>query len=183
MIKEEEIDLLRNCVAINVPWGKRVILDKGSRVTITQERGGSFTILYTDNLYRIEGIDADALGKEPVLPSREPPLEVTRENIEKMVWEQLATCFDPEIPIDIVALGLVYDCTVTPIEQVNKFRVVVHMTLTSPGCGMADYIVRDVRDKLNSIPGVAKAKVRLVWNPPWSEERMSDAARLEAGLL
>lgn len=183
MYGDEEVELTRDCAAAMVPWGSPVTLEKGDRATITQQRGGSFTVVVDGNMYRIDGKDADALGKEPPeMPAVAPAGEATRESVEKAAWEQLATCYDPEIPIDIVQLGLVYECAVIPIEDNKGFRVAVKMTLTAPGCGMGDYLAQEVRDKLKAIPGVAEADVQMVWDPPWGRDRMSEAARLEAGL-
>lgn len=183
MLGDEEVDLTRDCAAAMVPWGSPVTLGKGDHATITQQRGGSFTVVVDGNMYRIDGKDADALGKEPPeLPAVVPAGDATRESVEQSAWEQLATCYDPEIPIDIVQLGLVYECTVSEAAEGKGFRVDVKMTLTAPGCGMGDYLAQEVRDKLKLIPGVAEADVQMVWDPPWGQDRMSEAARLEAGL-
>lgn len=184
MPRREKIKLKRNCTAVLVPWGGQVTLPKGKHVILTQNVGGSFTVEYAGNLYRIDGQNADALGRELPPPPDDASIEAsTQEIVEKTVWERLATCYDPEIPINIVALGLIYGCVVTPLESKMGFRVVVEMTLTAPTCGMADYILQDVRDKIQTIPGVASTDVQLVWDPPWSMERMSEEARLEAGLF
>src|SRR5690606_25076505 len=132
------------------------------------------------NLYRVDERNADALGLEPqpealAMPAVGEAAE-TAEEIEKMAWAQLATCFDPEIPIDIVNLGLVYACTAEPLPE-GGFRLAVKMTLTAPGCGMGTLIADEARDKLLKIPGVEAATVDLVWDPPWSREMMSEAAR------
>ena len=183
MLGDEEVDLTRDCAAALVPWGSPVTLEKGDRATITQQRGGSFTVVVGGNLYRIDGKDADALGKElPEMPVPVAAGAATRESVEQAAWEQLGTCYDPEIPIDIVQLGLVYECKVSPADTADGFHVAVKMTLTAPGCGMGDYLAQEVRDKLKAIPGVTGADVQMVWDPPWGQDRMSEAARLEAGL-
>lgn len=183
MYEHEEIELTRDCVAAAVPYGARVVLEKGARALVTQQLGGSFTVLVDGNPYRIDGKDADALGKEPPeAPVAAAGSAATREDVERAAWQALATCYDPEIPIDIVNLGLVYECAVTSAEDGKGFRVAVKMTLTAPGCGMGDYLAREVRDKLSTIPGVVEADVQMVWEPPWGREMMSEAARLEAGL-
>jgi len=178
--------LLCDCAAVSVPWGERVTLEEGSPALITQRLGGSITVMSGGNLYRIEERNADALGIEPQLeavPQDETPEgERTVDSIEQAAWQQLATCYDPEIPFDIVALGLIYGCTAVALGE-GRFRVEVRMTLTAPGCGMGTLIADEARDKILTIPGVAEAAVELVWDPPWSREMMSEAARLEMGLM
>jgi probable FeS assembly SUF system protein SufT len=180
--------LQRDCAAVSVPWGKPETLEEGSYALVTQRLGGSITVMCGGNLYRIDERNADALGLEPqIVPL--PPVpgdnddgERTAERIEQAAWAQLATCYDPEIPIDIVNLGLIYACTAEALPD-GRFRLAVSMTLTAPGCGMGTLIADEARDKLLAIPGVAEAEVRLVWDPPWSREMMSEAARLEMGLV
>ena len=177
----EPIRLERDCIAVMVPQGDEVTLPAGQVGYITQALGGSFTVYVDGNLFRIRGADADALGKEPPAP-----LELAEGaddvEVEKLVWQQLRTCFDPEIPINIVELGLVYDCDLERIED-GRRKVSVRMTLTAPGCGMGDILVDDVRTKLEAIPTVAEADVDLVFDPPWTQSMMSEAARLETGML
>ncbi|MEW5889581.1 MAG: putative Fe-S cluster assembly protein SufT [Pseudomonadota bacterium] len=180
----EEVILTRDVPAALVPWGTTVTLKAGDPVQITQQLGGSFTVVCEGSMYRIEGKDADALGKE--VSTREEnagEVDTTLEEIEAAAWAQMASCYDPEIPIDIVELGLVYECMVTPLEEGKRYRVDVKMTLTAPGCGMGAFLTQEVRDKLLSIPGVAEANVELVWEPPWNRDMMSEAAKLEAGML
>lgn len=150
---------------------------------ITQQLGGSITVMVQGNLYRVEGKDADALGLE-VEEHAQPELEgpVTEQYVKDMAWQMLSTCFDPEIPVDIVNLGLVYGCEVTPLEQ-GRFRIDVRMTLTAPGCGMGTMIADEARSKLLNIHGVDEVVVDLVWDPPWSREMMSEVARLQMGML
>lgn len=181
----ESRTLLRDCAAVSVPWGQRETLEVGSYVLITQRLGGSITVMSGGNLYRIDERNADALGLEPQLPATPPPEDTgerTADSVEQAAWTQLGTCYDPEIPIDIVNLGLVYGCTAESIGP-DSYRVVVNMTLTAPGCGMGTLIADEARDKLLTIPGVSAAEVNLVWDPPWSREMMSDAARLEMGMF
>ena len=177
----EPIRFERDCAAVMVPQGDEVTLPAGQVGYITQALGGSFTVYVDGNLFRIRGADADALGKEPP-----PPLELAEnagdEDVEKLVWQQLRTCFDPEIPINIVELGLVYRCDVERLDDGDR-KVRVDMTLTAPGCGMGDILVDDVRTKLEAIPTVAEADVELVFDPPWNHSMMSDAARLETGMF
>ena len=177
----EPIRFERDCAAVMVPQGDVVTLPAGQVGYITQALGGSFTVYVDGNLFRIGGADADALGKEPP-----PPLELATdardEDVEKLVWQQLRTCFDPEIPIDIVELGLVYTCTLERLDD-GRRKVNVEMTLTAPGCGMGDILVDDVRTKLEMIPTVAEADVELVFDPPWNHSMMSEAAKLETGMF
>lgn len=177
----EVVTLQRDVVAVLVPQGTKVELPEGQQARITQALGGSFTIYVEGHLFRIDGRDADVLGKEPAPPITLPE-NADAKDVEAMVWQQLHTCFDPEIPIDIVELGLVYDCRIT--EQDNgERRVDVDMTLTAPGCGMGDFLVQDVRDKLLQIPTVTDTGVELVFDPPWTQDMMSEAARVKAGLI
>ena len=179
--QNEPVILERDCDAVLIPIGEKLELPEGTSGFITQALGGSFTVYVEGNLFRIAGIDADALGKEPIRPP-EVPDNATEQDIEAIVWQQMRTCFDPEIPINIVELGLVYECTVTP--QPNGQRIVaIKMTLTAPGCGMGPVLMEDVREKLEIIPTVERAEVELVFDPPWNQSMMSEAARLEAGLI
>lgn len=176
----EPVKFERDCPAVLVPQGERVSLPAGSVGYITQALGGSFTVFVEGNLFRIAGEDADAIGKEPpdALALANPDDDV---EVEKVVWAQLRTCFDPEIPVNIVELGLVYSVELQRIEAGRK--VEVKMTLTAPACGMGDILVDDVRSKLERIPTVVEADVELVFDPPWSQSMMSDAARLETGMM
>ena len=177
----EPIVFARDCAAVMVPQGQEVTLPAGQNGYITQALGGSFTVFVEGNLFRIRGEDADALGKEPPAP-----LELAEDagdaDVEKLVWQQLRTCFDPEIPINIVELGLVYDCDLERLDD-GRRKVSVRMTLTAPGCGMGEILVDDVRTKLEMIPTVAEADVDLVFDPPWNQTMMSEAARLETGMM
>ena len=177
----EPITFERDCIAVMVPQGEEVTLPAGQNGYITQALGGSFTVFVDGNLFRIRGADADAIGKEPpaalALDAGAGDAEV-----EKLVWQQLRTCYDPEIPVNIVDLGLVYDCIVEPLEDATR-RVRVSMTLTAPGCGMGDILVDDVRNKPESIPTVREADVELTFDPPWNHSMMSDVAKLETGMM
>ena len=176
----EPIRFERDCVAVMVPQGETVTLPAGQAGYITQALGGSFTVYVDGNLFRIGGADADALGKEPP-PALELPDGARDEDVEKLVWQQLRTCFDPEIPINIVELGLVYTCTLERLDD-GRRKVDVEMTLTAPGCGMGEILVDDVRTKIEMIPTVAEADVELVFEPPWNHSMMSEAAKLETGI-
>jgi len=181
----EQLTLTRDVEAALVPVGDRITLKAGERATVTQALGGSYTVVVGGNMYRIDSMDSDALGKAQTAPQAKPSdAPAAREQVEEAVWEQLRTCYDPEIPVSIVDLGLVYECTVLPVEEEGGgWSVQVRMTLTAPGCGMGDYLAHEVKQKLFGIPGVKEAEVELVWDPPWSREMMSEAARLELGVF
>jgi probable FeS assembly SUF system protein SufT len=164
-----------------VPQGERVTLPAGSVGYITQALGGSFTVFVEGNLFRIDGKDADAIGKEPPEPLAVANAEDDDE-IERLAWQQLRTCFDPEIPVDIVELGLVYRCDVQRLADGQR-QISIDMTLTAPGCGMGEFLVEDVRSKLERIPTVIGADVELVFDPPWNQSMMSEAARLQTGMM
>lgn len=179
----EPVRFERDCAAVLVPQGEAVNLPAGSVGYITQALGGSFTVFVEGNLFRIAGRDADAIGKEPP-----QPLELAEgaddAAVEKLVWHQLRSCFDPEIPINVVELGLVYRVEVLAHpDRAGERRVDIEMTLTAPGCGMGDVLVADVRDKVELIPTVAEADVELVFDPPWNRSMMSEVARLETGMF
>jgi probable FeS assembly SUF system protein SufT len=177
----EPVTLARDCAAIIVPAGDQVILRKGARGLITQALGGSFTVYLDGNLFRIAGEDADALGRDPVPPPALAP-DAGDEDVEDLVWQQLRTCFDPEIPINIVDLGLIYQCKLRPADEGAR-DVEVTMTLTAPGCGMGEVLVMDVKDKLEIIPTIREARVELTFDPPWNRDMMSEAARLQTGMF
>ncbi len=176
----EPVVLARDCAAIAVPEGVAVQLPKGSSGSIVQALGGSFTVLMRGRLFRVDGDDADALGKKsPPKPSLSA--EATVEELEKAVYEQLKTCFDPEIPVNIVDLGLVYECIIG--ERAGGEReVLVKMTLTEPSCGMGDVLAADVKHRVGLIPTVADVRVEFVFEPRWSWEMASEVARLEMGI-
>jgi probable FeS assembly SUF system protein SufT len=177
----EPVTLTRDVDAIIVPAGMNVKLRQGQQGFITQALGGSFTVYVEGNLFRISGQDADALGKEATDVPQLPP-NASDEDVRDIAWRQMRTCYDPEIPINIVDLGLVYSCDVHTDD--NGDRVVdVKMTLTAPGCGMGDVLVQDVRDKVEIIPTVKRADVELVFDPPWNQSMMSEAARLQTGMM
>lgn len=175
------VELTRDCDAILIPEGSRIVLQAGMPVFVTQALGGSVTVNVNGNLARIAAEDRDALGMDAI----DSPVEHAEARSdgsvdEDLIWEQLATCYDPEIPIDIVELGLIYRCAVVPSDRGN--RVEIDMTLTAPGCGMGPFLVEDVRLKVARIPNVHDVAVELVFDPPWNPEMMSEAARLQTGL-
>lgn len=171
----------RDCEVVMIPSGDEVTMPAGSVGYITQSLGGSFTVFVDGNLFRVAGQDADAIGKEPV-PAPSLPDDATDEDVESLLWRQMKTCYDPEIPVDIVELGLVYSCELERAGDGSR-RVKIDMTLTAPGCGMGDILVDDVRTKVLLIPTISQADVRLVFDPPWTTAMMSDVAKLETGLL
>lgn len=177
----EPVVIQRDVDAVIVPAGVQVKLRQGKAGFITQALGGSFTVYIEGNLFRIAGTDADALGKEVVKPPELPP-DATDEDVRELVWEQMRTCFDPEIPVNIVDLGLVYSCEVERDAEGQR-TVDIKMTLTAPGCGMGDILVQDVREKVELIPTIATASVELVFDPPWNQSMMSEAARLQTGMM
>jgi probable FeS assembly SUF system protein SufT len=177
----EPVTLERDCDAVLIPAGEKVTLPEGTSGFITQALGGSFTIYIEGNLFRIAGFDADAIGKEAIRPP-EVPDNASDQDIESVVWEQLKTCFDPEIPINVVDLGLIYRCEIERSPAGNRL-IHIAMTLTAPGCGMGPVLMEDVREKLEIIPTVEQADIELVFDPPWNQSMMSDEARLQAGLF
>lgn len=181
MHAQERVTLSRDCDAVMVPAGARVVIKSGADVDICQTLGGSFTVIVQGQMYRIDGDDADALGKEPP-PKPELGDSADDAEVEGLVWDQLSTCFDPEIPINIVELGLVYDCRIELLAEGFR-RVEIDMTLTAPGCGMGDIIASDVQRKLLEVPTVQEAEVQVVFDPPWNSAMMSEAARLQTGMF
>ena len=177
----ENVTLTRDVVGVLIPAGTKVELPEGAEASITQALGGSYTVQLQGHLFRIEGKDADAIGKTP---QGVPELaeDASEEEVEKAVWQQMKTCYDPEIPIDIVELGLIYECRMEPLEERGwKARIV--MTLTAPGCGMGEVLVADVKGKVLQVPGVREAEVELTFDPPWTRDMMSEAAQLQAGFM
>ena len=171
----------RDCDVVMIPTGDEVTLPAGTVGYITQALGGSFTVFVDGNLFRVAGIDADAIGKEPVQPPSLPE-NATTGDVEKLVWSQIRTCYDPEIPVNIVELGLIYSCEIE-INDSGDRHVRVQMTLTAPGCGMGEILVEDVRSKISLIPTIGSVAVELTFDPPWNHQMMSDVARLETGMM
>jgi probable FeS assembly SUF system protein SufT len=178
--ENEPIIIQREVQAVMVPGGQSITLKLGLAGYITQALGGSFTIYIEGNLYRLAGDQADAIGKEVVRAPQLPP-DATEEDVRELAWQQMRSCFDPEIPINIVELGLVYECEVAPAADHTR-DIRVTMTLTAPGCGMGEVLVQDVKEKLQAIPTVANVEVNLTFDPPWSQSMMSEAARLQTGM-
>jgi probable FeS assembly SUF system protein SufT len=177
----EEVVLTRDVEVSVVPYGDRITLKGGSPVIITQALGGAYTIVTMQGyMCRLDGMDGDAVGKEAVLPPTAE--ELSGRPLTDLAWDQLRTCYDPEIPVNIVELGLVHSCEVTGLED-GRHRVSVRFTLTAPGCGMGDVLRADIERKVTTLPGVAEADIQIQLDPPWDQSRMSDAARLQLGLM
>jgi len=181
MVTREARTLSRDVEVAAIPYGDRITLTAGTNLFITQALGGSYTAM-TDHGYlvRLEGKDADAIGEQPIAPVTAE--DAAGRSTRELAWEQLKTCFDPEIPVNIVDLGLVYKCETEPVEGGGD-KVKVVFTLTAPGCGMGDFLRQDVQQKLLALPGVKEADVQVVLDPPWDQSMMSDAARLQLGLM
>src|SRR5262245_1175555 len=175
--------LSRDVEVAAIPYGDKIPLKAGATVYVTQSLGGSYTMM-TDMGYmvRLEGKDADAIGETPTAPPT--PEEIAGRSLNDLCWDQLKTCYDPEIPVNIVELGLVYECDVAPVPgEEGQNKVTVRFTLTAPGCGMGDYLRTDVESKIKGIPGVKETDVQVVFDPPWNQAMMSDAARLQLGMM
>jgi len=179
-LQGEPVELTRDVDAVMVPMGNIVNLPKGTGVNITQSLGGSYTVYIDGTLFRIAGTDADALDKE-IIPPPALPVNATDKEVEELVWTQMKTVFDPEIPVNIVDLGLIYTCHLTRDEQ-NERIAHVTMTLTAPGCGMGPFIADDVKYKIEIIPTIKEAIVEVVFDPIWSKDMMSDEAKLQTGI-
>ena len=182
-MQSEIITVIRDCDATLIPAGEEIKLIKGTRVRITQALGGDYTLFVNGNLVKISGKDADAIGLESVV------YEVDKSKIdlsipveEELVWNQLKTVFDPEIPVNIVDLGLIYDMNIKHKATGGSF-VNIKMTLTAPGCGMGPMIAQDAQNKVRTVAGVLDVNVDLVWEPQWDSDMMTDEARLQMGML
>jgi probable FeS assembly SUF system protein SufT len=178
------IILKRDCSAVMIPSGEKIALSGGSSVWMTQALGESYTVM-TDRGYmvRIDGRDADALGMTsiPELKPENSAAADSAEEVEKQVWHQLRSCFDPEIPVNIVDLGLIYHCVVTPLPAAG-YKAAVRFTLTAQGCGMGQFLKKDIQNKLLAVPGISEADVELVWDPPWNQSMLSGTAKQQLGI-
>jgi probable FeS assembly SUF system protein SufT len=177
MTPNEQIVLTRDADAMQIPSGIPHRLSAGATVRLMQALGGSYTVM-TDMGYmvRVDARDADALGLTPSASAADVPQEFS----EKLVWDKLKTVYDPEIPVNVVDLGLIYACQIAPVAEGNKIDI--RMTMTAPGCGMADVLKADIQRKLSDLPSVKELNVEVVFDPPWNPGRMSEAARLQLGL-
>jgi probable FeS assembly SUF system protein SufT len=188
MDSNEPITLTRDVEGRIVPDGTKATLKKGEQAVITQSLGGNYTVVLNGNMFRLEAKDADALGFEVVAKSTandtaNTGTPATIEEIEREAWNQMKTCYDPEIPTNIVDLGLVYDCHFEPLGAPDRYRAQVKMTLTAPGCGMGGVISEEVQNKLLAIDGIDEANVVVVFEPLWNQDMMSEAAQLQLGLM
>lgn len=180
MQMHEQVTVERDCDAIQIPEGTPVTLPAGSVVTITQALGGTYTVITPYGLMvRIDEQDADAIGKDVPDPDA---AAADGASLEERIWDQMRKCYDPEIPVNIVDLGLVYDCQLVE-EDDGRSRVEVKMTLTAPGCGMGDVLAQDVKRRIEGLAGVSYADVEVVFDPAWSMDMMSDVAKLELGMM
>jgi len=177
----EETILGRDVEVTAIPYGDRISLQKGHPVIITQVLGGTYTLVTMQGyMVRLDGQDADAIGKQVQAPPTAE--EAAAKSTDQVVWDQLRTCYDPEIPVNIVELGLVHSAEVSERPEGGK-KVSVRFTLTAPGCGMGDVLRQDIERKVLGIPGVREADVQVQLDPPWDQTKMSDAARLQLGLM
>jgi probable FeS assembly SUF system protein SufT len=180
-MRNEMVTFERDTPAVMVPDGTPATISAGMQARITQALGTSFTVVTSyGQMFRIENAEADAVGKDPEDFAMELP---TEGDLEDQVWAQLATCYDPEIPVNIVDLGLVYSCEISSVDGTDEQRVEIKMTLTAPGCGMGDVIRNEVQEKVLMLPGVGSAIVDLVFEPQWDRSMMSEEARLKTGLM
>jgi probable FeS assembly SUF system protein SufT len=180
----EEIELSRDCQAVQIPQGTTITVPKGTLAVITQALGDTYTVQLPTlgGLYRIADKDADALGKKSKGRATTAATTEDSETVnEEMVWDQLKQVYDPEIPINVVDLGLIYDMRIEPLGG-GENKVLVQMTLTAQGCGMGPSIARDAQHRIEALPGVAEADVRVVWDPPWTPEMMSPEGKKQLGV-
>jgi len=180
----EEIVVSRTCEAVMIPSGEKVLVPEGAHATITQALGGTYTLI-TDRglMVRVSGREVEAIGKTPAETSQVAEGEqLSQPKLEELVWDQLKTCYDPEIPVNIVDLGLVYLCDLQPHEG-GGYDVKIKMTLTAPGCGMGPVLAADVKHKVESLTEVKDADVEVVFDPVWDRSMMSDAAKLQLGMM
>jgi probable FeS assembly SUF system protein SufT len=177
------ITLERDVEAVTIPGGEDVTLPEGDKVIVQQEMGAQFTLrTQRGHLVRIEAADADAIGREPPSEGEHPEGLDEDRDLEEMIWDQLHDVYDPEIPVDVVELGLIYDLEIDQLED-GGHAVSIDMTLTAPGCGMGDVLAADAKEKVAAVPDVEEVDVEIVFDPPWTPDRMSDEARLELGFF
>jgi probable FeS assembly SUF system protein SufT len=178
----EAIQVQRAVHALQVPSGEAALLEPGQAGVLTQSLGHSYTVLVDGRLWRIDGADGDAIGQ----PRREPRQrsgEPSDQEVNDWIWEELREIYDPEIPISIVELGLVYRCDITPHPDGKGFSVSIDMTVTAPGCGMGEQLANEVADRVLALPRVEEVRVDIVFDPPWNPSMLSEAARLSLGLM
>jgi len=183
MRESEPVALTRDLEVVEIPAGIKATLPAGAHVLVTQTLGGNYTVMTVDGyLFRVDGKDADALGHE--VKTADPRLAADADGLvdEELIWDQMRTVYDPEIPVNIVDLGLVYKCDIKKLPT-GGHRIDIDMTMTAPGCGMGEYLKSDVEEKLGQVPGVKEVDVQIVWEPVWDRDRMSEAAKLQLGML
>jgi probable FeS assembly SUF system protein SufT len=178
MLKQDTIEVTRDVEALLIPSGVKISIQKGTLVMITQALGNAYTVYVNGNLARVAGRDGDALM---MVIMDEPDVNAMTIPLQEKVWETLKSCYDPEIPVNIVDLGLVYECNVATKD--DKSDIAVKMTLTAAGCGMGPVLVADIEQKLRALNDVNDVKVDLVFDPPWDRGMMSDVAKLQLGML
>lgn len=177
---QKEVTTTREIEAREIPSGTKLMIPEGTPLAITQSLGGSYTVMTPyGSMARVDGKDADAIGQEA---AAEQEAAAGGKTTEELAWDQLRTCYDPEIPVNIVDLGLVYQCGATPLPEGGS-KVEVRFTLTAPGCGMGDVLREDIKGKLLSLPDVKEADVQVLFDPPWNMSMMSEAAKLQLGLM
>ena len=179
MFRDQTVTVQREVEATLIPSGAKVSLQPGTLVSVTQSLGTAYTVYINGNLVRIDGKDGDALG---LVILQEEDINSLSGTVEEKIWAQLKTCFDPEIPVNIVDLGLIYDCTITPCAN-DKYDVKIIMTLTAAGCGMGPVLVQEIEEKIRVIDETETVAVELIFDPPWDRDKMSDSAKLQLGLL
>tara|TARA_B100000614_G_scaffold262253_1_gene294913 strand:+ start:8612 stop:9163 length:552 start_codon:yes stop_codon:yes gene_type:complete len=177
----ELIKVNRDCDAILIPGGEKVVLVEGTHIRITQALGGDYTVYVNGNLLKVSGRDADAIGIKAETTKSKIGINQNKNITDEDAWEIMKTCYDPEIPVNIVDLGLIYDLKIEKSQ--SELEIKIKMTLTAPGCGMGPVIADDVKSKLSSLPKVTNVDVELVWEPAWNKSMMSDSAKLELGML
>ncbi len=180
MLNQDTIEVNRDLDALLIPTGVKIQIKQGSLVVITQALGNSYTVYVNGNLARVAGKDGDALN---MIVLDEPDVNAMDGSLEDKIWESLKTCYDPEIPVNIVDLGLVYECNISQDETGQGQRIDIKMTLTAPGCGMGPVLVADINQKLQQLQGVSAVTVDLVFDPPWDRNMMTDVAKLQLGML
>jgi probable FeS assembly SUF system protein SufT len=182
----ETVRFTRDVEVIQVPSGDRMVVHEGDSGLITQAMGGTFTIVTNNGfMVRLQEKDADSIGREDVAEQAKQKLAsevASAEEMNEQVWEQLRTCYDPEIPVNIADLGLIYKCEVEPLE-IGGYEVDIDMTLTAPGCGMGDVLAAEVQDKLLQLPQLKSANVNIVFDPPWDYHMIPDATKLTLGMM
>lgn len=179
MFRDTTVSVRREVEATLIPSGAKVTLQEGSQVQVTQALGDSYTLFVNGNLVRVSGKEGDALG---LVVLEIPDINQISGTLEEKIWGQLRTCFDPEIPVNVLDLGLIYNCQIIPLGK-ESFHVEVVMTLTAVGCGMGPVLVQEIEEKISLIDEVTDVKVHLTFDPPWSRDQMSEEAKLQLGLL